>query len=81
MAALEITILVVLVILVLLVAFVLKRLLALAINSVIGFFALFAAKLLLPALTINIWSVLITAVGGIFGFIIVIILHLAGVAF
>ncbi len=77
----ELTVLAVLVILVLIAIFVFKRLVSLAINSVIGFFALFAAKLFLPELTINIWSVLITAVGGIIGFIAVLIMHLAGVAF
>ncbi len=81
MAFLEIGLIVVLLIIVLIIAFVLKKILILAVNSVIGFFALFAAKLVLPTLTINVWSVLITAIGGIVGFILVLILHLTHVAF
>lgn len=81
MAVLELSIAVVLLIIVLIVAFLLRKILVLVVNSVIGFFALFAAKLVLPDLVINVWSVLITAIGGILGFIIVLALHLLGVAF
>lgn len=60
----------------------LKHAIILAVNSVIGFFALYAVKAyLLPALVINFWSVILTAVFGIFGFIIVLLLHLLGVWF
>ena len=62
-------------------ASILKRVLILIVNSIIGFFALFAASLLLPQLAINLWSVLIIAIGGIIGFIAVILLHVIGVAF
>jgi len=63
------------------VALFLRKLLVLVINSVIGFFALFAAKLILPDLAINFWTIIITAVGGIIGFLAVILLHIFGVAF
>ena len=81
MALIELTTLAIIVILVLVAIFVFKKLVALAINSVIGFFALFAAKILLPALEINTWSVLITAIGGIIGFLAVLVMHLTGIAF
>lgn len=59
-----------------------KRALFLAINSVIGFFALYAVNVYwLKELVINFWSVIITAILGIFGLIGVIILHLLGLAF
>jgi hypothetical protein len=54
----------------------------LAVNSVIGFFALYAVKaFLIPELVINAWSVLAVAVLGIFGLGLVLILHAAGVWF
>jgi hypothetical protein len=53
-----------------------KYAIAFAINSIIGYFALYAVKaFLLPSLIINMWSVAIVAVTGIFGFIIVLSLH------
>ncbi|MBR9693085.1 transcriptional regulator [Candidatus Woesearchaeota archaeon] len=58
-----------------------KKALILALNSVIGFFALYAVAIFRPELVINFWSVIITALGGIFGFLIVIILHFLGWAF
>lgn len=58
-----------------------KNIVKILFNSLIGFFALIAAALFLPDLVINIWSVLIVAFGGIFGFIAVILLHLLGWAF
>lgn len=58
----------------------LKKALGLLLNSLIGFFALWVTqKLILPDLIINIWSVLITAVFGIVGYISVIILHFLGI--
>lgn len=77
----EFSLLTVMFIIVVLVAIFLRKLLVLVINSIIGFFALFAAKLILPDLAINFWSIIITAIGGIIGFIAVIVLHLFGVAF
>lgn len=66
---------------VLLIWWLFKRAIALVINSVIGFFALFFASVFLPSLAINFWSVIIVAIGGIFGFIAVLALHLLGIAF
>jgi hypothetical protein len=51
-------------------------------NSVVGFFALYAFKAFIwPELVINFWSVLLTALFGIFGLIIVLLLHFVHVAF
>ena len=81
MPTIEIVVLSILVCVVILFAIFMKKFLILFVNSVIGFFALFAVSLMLDTLVINTWSVLITAVGGIFGLIIVLILHLTGAAF
>lgn len=57
----------------------LKYAISLAINSVIGFFALYAVKAFLwTDLVINWVSVLFVAIGGIIGFILVLILHFFG---
>ncbi len=77
----ELIILLVIIGVVFIVGYVFKKFFMLVINSIIGFFALFAVKLLLPALVINLWSILFVAIGGIFGLLAVIILHLIGVAF
>ncbi len=59
-----------------------KHAIMLAVNSVIGFFALYAVQAwLLPTLVINIWSVLLVALLGIVGLALVVVLHLAGVWF
>ncbi len=59
-----------------------KKGLILALNSVVGFFALYAVQAFLrPSLVIDLWSVLLTAIFGIFGFFLVLILHIAGFAF
>ncbi len=55
--------------------------LLLAVNSIIGFFALYAIQLVVPSLIIDVWSVLLTAVFGIFGFAAVLILHFLHLAF
>lgn len=58
----------------------LKKAIKLLINSAIGFFALWLTKvILIKTLVINIWSVLIVAIGGIIGYFVVIILHFFGV--
>jgi hypothetical protein len=55
---------------------------AIAINSVIGFFALYAFKaFLMPDLLINVWSVLIVAILGIIGLGIVLVLYGLGLFF
>lgn len=60
----------------------LKKITLLIINSVIGFFALFGVNLFLSTpIPINFWSVIIVAIGGIFGLILELILHFFGVAF
>jgi hypothetical protein len=59
-----------------------KVAIAYAINAVIGFFALYAMKAFVwPDLIINFWSVAIVAVGGLLGFILVIVFHLVGLWF
>ncbi len=55
--------------------------LLLALNSVIGFFALYAVRLVIPSLVINVWSVLLTAILGLIGLVAVILLHFIGWAF
>lgn len=51
----------------------------LAVNSVIGFFALYAIQAWVwPTLIINWISILIVAIGGIIGFILVLLFHLFG---
>jgi hypothetical protein len=53
-----------------------------AINSVIGFFALYAVKAYIwDTLIINFWSVALVAVGGIFGFALVLLFHFLGIFF
>jgi hypothetical protein len=80
-----VTLFVVLVLLVIVFAFFawgIKHALLLALNSVIGFFALYAVKAFVwDSLVINWISVGIVAVTGIFGFIVVLILHALGVFF
>ena len=59
-----------------------KRIFILAINTVIGIFALIGYNTLFNAgIEINFWSAIITAIGGIFGFIIVLIAHYSHIAF
>ncbi len=68
-----------LIVLVVLVAFLFRgaRLaMELAVNSVVGFFALYAVRAVMPALPLKLWSVLLTAVLGLPGLIIVVLIHL-----
>ena len=59
-----------------------KKVFIFIINSVIGIFALFGFNYITNAgITINFWSVLITAIGGIVGFAIVVGMHFLGWAF
>jgi hypothetical protein len=61
---------------VLFIIFVVKKLIILALNSVIGLFAFFGWNFLFNAnIPINFWTIIITAAGGIFGFAFVIIMH------
>ena len=51
-------------------------------NAVIGVIILVILNLCLsPPVVINIWSILISAIGGIAGVIIVVVLHFLGIAF
>jgi hypothetical protein len=78
----EIIALVIVIILVVLFFWLIKKTFILAINSVIGLFALFGFNFLFNAgIEINIWSVLITAIGGIIGFIIIVAAHFLHIAF
>jgi hypothetical protein len=59
-----------------------KRLVILVLNSLIGLFALMGFNLLFSqAIPINFWTVLLTAIGGIIGFTIVLVAHFLGIAF
>jgi hypothetical protein len=61
---------------------VVKNIGALIVNAVIGVVLLWILNLFLsPPVVINIWSVLISAIGGILGVIIVLLLHFLGIAF
>jgi hypothetical protein len=78
----EITSLVIVIVIVALLFYFLKSAVTLAINSVIGFFALFAVNIFLAdPIPINFWTIIIIAIGGIFGFIIELVLHFLGIAF
>jgi hypothetical protein len=67
---------------VVLVFLIFKNIVMLIINSVIGLFALFGVNVLFDlGIKVNIWSVLITAIGGIIGLAVVLILHFLHVAF
>jgi hypothetical protein len=74
--------LIIVIVLVLLFIFFVKKIFILVINSIIGLFALIGFNYLTNAgIGINFWSVVITAIGGIIGFIIVLIAHYLHIAF
>ncbi len=74
--------LIVVVLIIYLIFRVVKRVFILIINSIIGIFALIGFNNLLNAnITINFWTVIITAIGGIIGFIVVVGMHYLGWAF
>lgn len=55
---------------------------AIALNSIIGFFALYAVQAFwLQTLVINIWSVIIVAILGLLGLLSVLLLHGLGLFF
>ncbi len=61
---------------------VVKNIPALIGNAVLGIIILLVLNLFLsPPVVINIWSILISAIGGIAGVIIVLVLHFLGIAF
>lgn len=74
--------LIVVVLIILLLFKIVKRVFILVINSVIGIFALIGFNYLTQTgVAINFWSVIITAIGGIIGFAIVLGCHYLGWAF
>lgn len=74
--------LIVVVLIILLIFKIFKKVFVLIINSVIGIFALIGFNTLFRAgVEINFWSVIITAIGGLVGFIIVLGMHFLGWAF
>ena len=55
---------------------------ALLINAIIGLILIFLTNLFLsPPIPINLLTILISAIGGVVGWLIILILHLLGVAF
>ena len=55
---------------------------ALLINTIIGVVLIFLTNLFLsPPIPINLLTILISAIGGVIGWLIILILHLLGVAF
>jgi hypothetical protein len=60
-----------------------KHAILLALNSLVGYFALYAIQAwrVVPTIVINTWSVLLTAIFGIIGFLFVLILHFLHIAF
>lgn len=61
---------------------VIKNVLVLVVNSILGLALLFVAKSFFGvSVSLNVWSILVTILGGILGAILVIALHLAGIAF
>ena len=55
---------------------------ALLINTIIGVVLIFLTNLFLsPPIPINLLTILISAIGGVLGWLIILILHLLGVAF
>lgn len=78
--------LIVLIILIVLILLLLGRgggsLAGLAVNAIVGVVLLFLTNLVLsPPIPINLITVLICAIGGVLGWLIILILHILGIAF
>jgi hypothetical protein len=78
--------LIVLIILIVLILVLLGRggasLTGLAVNAVVGLVLLFLTNLVLsPPIPINLITILICAIGGVIGWLIILILHILGIAF
>jgi hypothetical protein len=78
--------LIVLIILIVLILVLLGRggasLTGLAVNAVVGLVLLLLTNLVLsPPIPINLITILICAIGGVFGWLIILILHILGIAF
>jgi hypothetical protein len=55
---------------------------ALLINTIVGLVLLFLTNLvLIPPIPINLFTILICAVGGVVGWLVILILHVLGIAF
>jgi hypothetical protein len=77
----EIIVLVVALLIAMLLFWVVKKFLPLIINSILGLAALVALNLMGLHVAINVWSVLIVAIGGLPGLVLVALLHVIGLAF
>jgi hypothetical protein len=66
---------------VVLAVFFIRRMFAFLIHSVIGLFALLLWNWFFDPVVINVWSILIVAIGGVVGFIAVVALHFFGILF
>jgi hypothetical protein len=78
----ELLVIVVVALIILFLFFIVKKVVFFVINSIIGIFALIGFNTLFQAgIQINFWSVIITALGGIIGFGIVVGCHYLGWAF
>ena len=78
----ELLALIVVILIIILLFRIIKKFFIFIISSVIGMFALFGFNYLFYAdVAVNFWSVIITAIGGIIGFIIVVGMHYLGWAF
>ena len=54
----------------------------LLINTIVGLVLLFVTNLvLIPPLVINLFTILICAVGGVVGWVVILVLHVLGIAF
>ncbi len=78
--------LIVLILIVLLALLLLGRggfsLVGLAVNAVVGLILLFLTNLVLsPPIPINLLTILICAIGGVVGWLVILILHILGIAF
>lgn len=79
---LEIGILIIVIIIIYLIFKLIKKAMFIALNSIVGLLALFGFNAVFHTdVVINVWSVLITGIGGAIGFFIVIILHFLQIAF
>jgi len=78
----QLTTLIIVILLIVLLFYLIKNAIVLVINSVVGFFALYGVNLFLSdPIPINFWSIIIVAIGGVFGLIIELILHFLGWGF
>ena len=78
----ELIVLILVVVLVLILLVVADMLPTLLINAVVGLVLLFLTNLFLsPPIPINLLTILICAIGGVVGWLIILVLHILGIAF